>query len=244
MGRVEKQNRKIALQSSWLHEAAFLIYSACCCHTFYSPSMSKKNAETGSSPESKATEAKTKEKNSVSPEQDVARRDFLKVSVAAGVGACAVGAPICAAVQVITAPVFTESASGKFYPLTTLNSLTERPQKFAIVDDKKDAWSTLPQQKIGTLFLRKTGDTVQAFHSLCPHAGCMIQFGTKKNPKTGVDEELFSCPCHSAHFDLDGNRLDGVAPRNMDSLEVKIDEGRVEVKFENFTFGIADKKST
>ena len=206
--------------------------------------MSKKTAETGASAETKPNETRAKGKKSTSPEQDAARRDFLKVSVAVGVGACAVGTPVCAAVRLITAPIFAESAAGKFYPLTTLDSLTERPQKFAIIDDKKDAWTTLPQQKIGTLFLRKTGDTVQAFHSLCPHAGCMIQIGIKKNPKTGVDEELFSCPCHSAHFDLDGNRLDGVAPRNMDALEINIEEGRVFVKFENFTFGIADKKSS
>ena len=208
--------------------------------------MSKNTTKTESSAETKTTKvkAKPKEKKPLSPEQEAARRDFLKVSVAAGVGACAIGAPVCAAVRLIMAPAFAESAAGKFYPLANLDSLTERPQKFAIVDDKKDAWTTLPQQKIGTLFLRKIGDTVQAFHSLCPHAGCMIQVGIKKNPKTGTDEELFSCPCHSAHFDLDGNRLDGVAPRNLDALEVKVEEGRVFVKFENFTFGIADKKSS
>jgi len=205
--------------------------------------MSKKTIGTESSAEAKATEVKTKEKKSVPPEQDAARRDFLRVSVAAGVGACAVSAPICAAVRLVAAPVFAESAAGKSYPLATLDSLTERPQKFSIVDDKKDAWMTLPQQKIGTLFLRKVGDTVQALHSLCPHAGCMLQVGVKKNPKTGTEEELFYCPCHAAHFDLDGSRLDAVAPRNMDALEVNVEAGRVFVKFENFTFGIADKKA-
>ena len=203
--------------------------------------MSKKNSGTEST--TSATDTKTKEKKTASPEQDTARRDFLKVSVAAGIGACAVGAPICAAVRLVTAPVFAEGTGGKFYPITTLASLTEKPQKFTIVDDKKDAWMVIPQQKIGSLFLRKVGDTVQAFHSLCPHAGCMIQVDIKKNPKTGADEELFYCPCHAAFFDLDGNRLDTVSPRNMDSLEIKIEDGRVLVKFENFTFGIADKKN-
>jgi Rieske Fe-S protein len=176
--------------------------------------------------------------------KDVERRDFLKVSVAAGVGACAVGAPLCAAVRLVTAPVFAEGVSGKFYPLTTLAALTEKPQKFTIVDDKKDAWTTLTNQRIGSVFLRKVGDEVQAFHSLCPHMGCMIQAVVKTNPKTGTNEELFYCPCHVAFFDLDGKRLDTVSPRDMDSLEVKIEDGRVLVRFENFTFGIADKKAT
>ncbi|MDR0328058.1 MAG: Rieske (2Fe-2S) protein [Planctomycetaceae bacterium] len=196
--------------------------------------MSKKNAE-----------AKTQEKKSESLEQESARRDFLKVSVAAGVGICAVGAPVCAAVRLVTAPVFAEGTGGKSYSLAALDSLPEgKPQKFSIVDEKQDAWTTLPRQKIGSLFLRKVGDTVQAFHSLCPHAGCMIQVGVRENPQTKAEEELFYCPCHAAHFDLDGRRLDAVSPRDMDPLEVEIKNGRVFVKFENFTFGIAEKKAT
>ncbi|GHT10876.1 hypothetical protein FACS1894170_03720 [Planctomycetales bacterium] len=167
------------------------------------------------------------------------RRNFLKIAVGSGLGVCAVGAPLCAAARLVTAPIFAESAAGKFYSITDINLLSEKPQKFFITDDKEDAWMKLPNQKIGSLFLRKTGEMVQAFHSLCPHAGCMIQDGVKKNPKTGTEELLFYCPCHAAHFDLDGNRLDGVSPRNMDSLETKIENGKVLVKFQNFTFGTA-----
>jgi len=203
--------------------------------------MSKKIA--GMQPSS---ETKTQEKGEkpVFPERDAARRDFLKVSVAAGVGACAVGAPICAAVRLVTAPVFAGGTGGKFYSLTTFDTLTEQPQKFFIVDTKKDAWTTLPQQKIGSLFLRKVGETVLALHSLCPHAGCMIQLGQKENPQTKAEEELFYCPCHGAYFDLDGKRLNTVPPRDMDSLEVEVKDGHVFVKFANFTFGIADKRAT
>ena len=181
--------------------------------------MSKKIAGTQPSPE---TTTEEKGKKTALPEQESVRRDFLKVSVATGIGVCAVGAPICAAVRLVTAPVFAEGTDGKLYPLTTLDSLTEQPQKFFIVDDKKDAWTTLPQQKIGSLFLRKTGETVQAFHSLCPHAGCMIQLGRKENPQTKEEQELFYCPCHGAYFDLNGRRLNTVPPRDMDSLEVEI----------------------
>ena len=178
----------------------------------------------------------------VPPVQDAVRRDLLKVSVAAGVGACAIGTPICAAVQLLLAPVFAEGADGKYYPLAALDSLTERPQKFTIVDDKKDAWTTLPRQKIGSIFLRKAGNTVQAFHSLCPHMGCVIDVNVKMNPRTGIEESFFYCPCHTAFFGLDGKRLDTVAPRDMDSLEYRIENGWVCVKWENFVFGIADKR--
>jgi cytochrome b6-f complex iron-sulfur subunit/menaquinol-cytochrome c reductase iron-sulfur subunit len=189
-------------------------------------------------------DVKPKGKPVISPEQASARRDFLKVSVAAGVGACAVGAPVCGAVRLVTAPAFIEEDGGKFYSLATLESLDVQPlQKLPVIDDKQDAWTTIPRQKIGSVFLRKVGGTVQAFNALCPHAGCMIQVGVQTNPKTKVEEEMFYCPCHAAHFDLEGKRLDVVAPRDMDALEVEIKEGQVFVKFEKFTFGIAEKKA-
>ncbi|GHT45468.1 hypothetical protein FACS189454_05000 [Planctomycetales bacterium] len=169
------------------------------------------------------------------------RRGFIKVAVGTGLGLCAVGAPICAGSRLIISPVFAKGGAGKFYSLAAVNALTEKPQKFAIVDDKEDAWTKIPKQKIGSFYLRKAGDEVQAFHSLCPHAGCMIQVGVKKNPQTGNDEEMFYCPCHAAHFDLNGKRLDGVSPRDLDSLEVKVENGKVAVKFENFKFGTATK---
>ena len=202
--------------------------------------MSNKTAQEGSSAEAKTTE---KESKSSPFEREAARRDFLKTSVAAGVAACAVGASVCAAVRLVIAPVFVEGTGGKSYPLAPLDSLTAQPQKFTVVDDKQDAWTTLPQQNIGSLFLRKSGDTVQAFHSRCPHAGCRLQMGYQKNPQTGEEEKLFYCPCHSAYFDLDGKRLNTVAPRDMDSLAVEVKEGQVFVKFENFTLGIAEKRT-
>ncbi|MDR3198732.1 MAG: Rieske 2Fe-2S domain-containing protein, partial [Planctomycetaceae bacterium] len=192
--------------------------------------MSKKNREIVSS-ESAETDSDKAGTNVAGTEtkkdQNTNRRDFIKVTVASGVGICAVGAPVCAGTRMVLAPVFQESQTGRFYPITTLETLTEKPQKFAIVDNKRDAWTTLPNQKIGSLFIRKTGDKISAFHSLCPHAGCMIQIGTKKNPQTGNEEEMFYCPCHAAHFDFGGKRLDGVSPRDLDSLEVKTENNKV-----------------
>ena len=187
--------------------------------------------------------SKNSAKPALSPERDTARRDFLKVSVAAGIGACAIGAPVCSAVRLLTAPAFAESADGKSYLLATLDSLNEQPlQKIAVIDDKRDAWTTIPQQKIGSVFLRKTGDTVRAFNALCPHAGCTLQVGDAPHPQTGTEEKYFHCPCHGALFSLNGKRLNTVSPRDMDELEVEIQEGQVFVKFEKFTFGIAEKR--
>lgn len=171
------------------------------------------------------------------------RRDFIKTTLAAGVGACALAAPLGAGALVVLSPASQSGRAGKFYPLATLDLLSEKPQKFSVIDDKQDAWMTMSAQKVGSVFLSKVGDEVRAFHALCPHMGCVIQVGKKINPKTGVEEEMFYCPCHAAYFAFNGERYDEVSPRDLDSLEVKVEDGQVFVKFENFVFGIAEKRS-
>ena len=175
------------------------------------------------------------------------RRSFCKSVVAAGIGTAAIAPPVAAGIRVVLSATEQKGAAGKFYSLTTIDSLGQTPQKFLITDDIRDAWMTSPQQKIGSVFLSKNDQgEVQAIHSVCPHAACVIETAVKKNPKTGNEELIFYCPCHTAHFDLNGVRLDEASPspRDLDTLEVKIeDDGKVWVKFENFITGTADKKS-
>ena len=191
------------------------------------------------------------EKNTTVPESGCCvtqRRSFCKSVVAAGLGAAAIAPPVAAAVRVVLSAPEQKSAAGKFYPLTTIDSLELKPTKFLITDDVRDAWMTSPRQKIGSVFLSKDGEgEVHAFHTICPHAGCVVEAGIKKNPKTEAEELMFYCPCHAAHFDLNGVRLDesSPSPRDMDALEVQVEaDGKVLVKFENFLTGTAEKKPT
>ncbi|MDR1383863.1 MAG: Rieske 2Fe-2S domain-containing protein [Planctomycetaceae bacterium] len=180
----------------------------------------------------------------------VRRRGFLGFLFGLAGGIIASATPICAAIKSVIVPLKDTGLGGKFYPLVSLESLDETPQKFPIADDVKDAWITLPHQTIGNVYVRKIkegGETkVLAWQSLCPHAGCTIGLKTQKNPDTQNVELLFACPCHVAHFDLNGQLLDKKpdAPRNMDSLETKIENGQVFVKFEVFTFGTREKKAS
>ena len=177
---------------------------------------------------------------------EVRRRSFFGLLFGLIGSAIAFVAPIYAAVRSVIFPLEKEGIGGKDYYLTTLDQLTETPQKFPIVDDVEDAWITVPRQTIGNVYVRKTvsGD-VLAWQALCPHAGCVLGIKTQENPKTKNTELLFACPCHVAHFDLNGNLLDEKpdSPRNMDSLETKVEDGKVYVKFQNFQFGIPTKTS-
>jgi Rieske Fe-S protein len=108
------------------------------------------------------------------------------------------------------------------------------PQFFQIIADRRDAWTFLPNQPIGAVYLRRNGDDIIAFNVQCPHAGCSVDYDP-------VGRE-FNCPCHKSAFTLEGQRS-GASPsaRDLDQLDVRVDDGQVLVKYENFRTGTAQK---
>ncbi len=178
------------------------------------------------------------------------RRSFCKTVVALGVGAAAVAAPIYGGARMALYPLQQEGLSGKEYALTTLDNLDETPRQYSIVDTIRDAWMSEANQVIGNIFIRKIKKAdgsfgVEAFQTVCPHAGCRIKVGTQKNPKSGKEEPMFYCPCHGDMFTFDGKRIDpgtSKSARDMDSLEARVDpSGKVFVKFQNFRLGDSQK---
>jgi menaquinol-cytochrome c reductase iron-sulfur subunit len=169
------------------------------------------------------------------------RRGFIASAAAwvLGLGACV--PPVVCGLRTFIAPMSRKRQTGKFYRLATLDLLEEKPQKFSIIDDYRDAWMVEPDQKIGAVFLRKTAEgKVEALQSICPHNGCTIQVGQGTNPVTGEETSLLLCPCHEAYFDFQGERLvaegeSSPSPRPMDTLEVEIrNDNEVWVKFQQF----------
>jgi len=53
-------------------------------------------------------------------------------------------------------------------------------------------------------------------------------------------EKAFHCPCHGSVFDIDGRVQAGPAPRPLDLLPSKIENGRLLVIFKEFKSGIAE----
>ena len=183
---------------------------------------------------------------------EVRRRSFLGLLFGLAGVVIAFAAPIYAAVRSVIFPIESlfctkdkkEGGDNEFHFLTTRDQLTDTPQKFPIIADVKDAWVTIPRQTIGNVYVRKTeSNEILAWQALCPHAGCVLGVKTMENPKTKNTEMLFACPCHVAHFDLNGQLLDEKpdSPRNMDSLEINEEDGKVYVKFQNFQFGVSAK---
>jgi Rieske Fe-S protein len=106
------------------------------------------------------------------------------------------------------------------------------PTQVTISDTRVDAWTKHPVQEIGRIWLvRRDEERVDAFTAICPHLGCSINWEGKN----------FLCPCHGAAFDVQGRLEKGPAPRGMDTLECRVSDGEVEVKYQNFRQNIPAK---
>ncbi|HEX9860571.1 MAG TPA: ubiquinol-cytochrome c reductase iron-sulfur subunit [Nitrospirota bacterium] len=81
--------------------------------------------------------------------------------------------------------------------------------------------------------VKKRDATVEVFSPTCPHLGCGYRWNQANN--------RFECPCHSSTFSIDGKALGGPAPRNLDTLPSKVEDGALYVRFEKFRLGITEK---
>lgn len=61
----------------------------------------------------------------------------------------------------------------------------------------------------------KDGSFWLALYQVCVHLGCKVPFRDDCNS--------FKCPCHGSHYNIDGEYLDGPAPRSLDRFALSFD---------------------
>jgi menaquinol-cytochrome c reductase iron-sulfur subunit len=76
-------------------------------------------------------------------------------------------------------------------------------------------------------------DRLDIYSPVCPHLGCNYVW----NPTRG----RFECPCHASVFALDGRVLSGPAPRPLDTLAFKVEDGVLFVRWAQFRAGVPEK---
>ena len=178
------------------------------------------------------------------------RRSFLTCAAAAVIGAIVAIFPFAASWGVFSHPLRRRTANGSddsaaetFLLICPLDALPADgvPRLFPVVTDVVDAWSRIPGQRIGSVYLSRTDTdgkpTITCFTSTCPHLGCAVDWHT--------DPGQYECPCHESAFAKDGHRLFGPSLRGLDPLEVKLDDARgqteILVAFERFRTGVAER---
>ncbi len=60
-----------------------------------------------------------------------------------------------------------------------------------------------------------------ALYQVCVHLGCKVPYRD--------DCDSFKCPCHGSHYNVDGEYLDGPAPRSLDRFSLSFQSGNVVV---------------
>jgi quinol---cytochrome c reductase iron-sulfur subunit, bacillus type len=74
---------------------------------------------------------------------------------------------------------------------------------------------------------------VTVFSPLCTHLGCGYHWDAA--------DRKFKCPCHGSVYDVTGHVLAGPAPRRLDALPAKIEQGRLLIMYKEFKSGVPDR---
>lgn len=113
---------------------------------------------------------------------------------------------------------------------TVDNLLEGEPKQLDHVMTLRDGWMETKSQKAVWAVKRASGE-VTVYSPICTHLGCGYRWDD-------VDRR-FKCPCHGSVYDIEGKVMAGPAPRPLDRLPVKIENGRLMVQYKEFKSGLA-----
>jgi ubiquinol-cytochrome c reductase cytochrome b subunit len=106
------------------------------------------------------------------------------------------------------------------------------PQKIDFSFNTKDAYLT--ETVMHSVWIVKgRSSEVTIYSPICPHLGCHYDW----NPQS----KTFVCPCHGSIFSIDGKVLGGPAPRPLDTLPFRVENGMLYVQWEEFKVGVPEK---
>lgn len=155
------------------------------------------------------------------PENEaISRRDFFsKLSLGLG-GVCTamIGAPV---VGFVLAPLF-QRIPHSWIPLGDAGDYEiGKTVKVSFMDPSPLPWAGITANTAA--WLRRDGpEQFTVFSVYCTHLGCPVRWLQ--------DSELFLCPCHGGAYYKDGSVAAGPPPKPLIRYEVRIVQGRVEIK--------------
>ena len=88
-----------------------------------------------------------------------------------------------------------------------------------------DRYASLPSGQVSEvagvpgIWITRINNRIVAFEGTCTHLGCRVSWAR--------DDERFRCPCHGSSFAADGTNLDGPAPRALERLAIRVQDGQL-----------------
>jgi menaquinol-cytochrome c reductase iron-sulfur subunit len=105
------------------------------------------------------------------------------------------------------------------------------PRQLDYVQTIQDGWMESKTQK-AVWAVRQADGSVTVFSPICTHLGCGYRWEEA--------ERKFKCPCHGSVYAADGKVLAGPAPRRLDVLPSKIEDGKLLVIYKEFKSGLSE----
>ena len=105
-----------------------------------------------------------------------------------------------------------------------------RPTQLDHVTTVRDGWLEAKSEKAVWAVKQSQGD-IKVFSPICTHLGCGYRWDET--------ERKFLCPCHGSSYDINGLVLGGPAPRPLDVLPSKVQDGRLLVMYKDFKSGLS-----
>jgi len=104
------------------------------------------------------------------------------------------------------------------------------PKQLEYVQTIQDGWMESRTQK-AVWAVRQADGGVTVFSPICTHLGCGYRWEEA--------DRKFKCPCHGSVYGADGKVLAGPAPRQLDVLPSKIENGKLLVIYKEFKAGLS-----
>lgn len=139
-------------------------------------------------------------------DQPITRREFLIYAWGASMALLAVEGGVASYFFLL--PRFQAGEFGGTFDLGAASSLPVAGALPPIANTKGKFW------------LVHTNEGIKALYMVCTHLGCLYKWSGSNT--------RFECPCHGSKFTLNGDYIEGPAPRSLDQFEVQIiDSGNI-----------------
>ena len=108
---------------------------------------------------------------------------------------------------------------GEMLEIADLTRLSEkRPEEVIYTRTRMDGWRQVKEKTTAWVVKNSEGGAI-AFSPQCTHLGCAYHWD--------ASGQKFVCPCHNSEFARDGSVLAGPAPRPLDRLAAKVENGKL-----------------
>ena len=129
-------------------------------------------------------------------------------------------------------PAFSASNEQDWTDLGSLDEIAEgKLVKKNVIVSQDAGWGKFQTQR--SVWVVKKGETVKVFSGVCPHLGCSVN--------TRADK--FICACHGSEWNGEGFTVAGPTPRGLDTLEFRVEDNKLKIKYQDFKQGLTTKEA-